>query len=56
VGGGGGGSAAGAGWTAAGVEGRAGARWAGEDADGGSMEGHKRKTMREVSDKVGPTR
>ena len=39
-----------------GVEGRAGARWAGEDADGGGMEEHERKTMREVSDKVGPTR
>jgi len=35
---------------------RRGSRWACEDADGGSMEEHERKTMREVSDKVGPMR
>ena len=35
---------------------RRGSRWAGEDADGGGKEEHERKTMREVSDKVGPTR
>ena len=34
---------------------RRGSRWASEDADGGAMEEHERKTMREVSDKVGPT-